>query len=226
MGRERVDDRPGVPYGSRMNVEAPRGTGGAPAPGGTVVLKKYGNRRLYDTSASRYVTLPEVEEMVQRGTDIQVLDAKTGDDLTKEILVQIILDSLSKKGDGAREMLPTSFLKQVVRLSATPLKETFSRVLQDSMEGFLQNQRALVDAQRNLLQTLPQQMWSPFGAFAPPAPQPQYPVQLAQPQQQPQQSAEVERLRAEMSETQALLRKLIDDRQAAPAKKRKAPRKR
>ena len=56
-----------------------------------VVLKKYGNRRLYDTTASRYVTLTEVEDMVQRGTDIEVRDAKTGDDLTKEVLVQLIM---------------------------------------------------------------------------------------------------------------------------------------
>jgi polyhydroxyalkanoate synthesis repressor PhaR len=81
------------------------------APGAPVLLKKYGNRRLYDTHASRYVTLEEVEAMVQRGTDIQVVDAKTHEDLTKEILVQIILDK-----EQAKEMLPTGFLKQVVRL--------------------------------------------------------------------------------------------------------------
>jgi polyhydroxyalkanoate synthesis repressor PhaR len=213
------------------------------APTSTVVLKKYGNRRLYDTNASRYVTLHEVEEMVQRGTDIQVVDAKSGEDLTKEILVQIILESLSRKGEGAREVLPVSFLKQVVQMSASPLKESFSRVLQNSLDGFVANQRALVDAQRSLLQQLPQAlpqmsqlsqgMWNPFNAFAPPAPQhaQQYPVQLVQqPQaqqqvQQQQQSAEVEQLRAEMSETQALLRKLIDER-GAPAPKKSSRKKR
>jgi polyhydroxyalkanoate synthesis repressor PhaR len=212
-----------------MIAEASRSSGANGAPSGTVVLKKYGNRRLYDTNASRYVTLHEVEEMVQRGTDVQVVDAKSGEDLTKEILVQIILESMSRKGEGAREVLPTSFLKQVVQMSASPLKESFSRVLQNSLDGFMANQRALVDAQRSLLQQLPsalpqmtQQMWNPFNAFAPPAPQQQYPVQLVQqPAQSSQQSAEVEQLRAEMSETQALLRQLIEEKNA-PAKKTRA----
>lgn len=191
-----------------MMVEAPRGPSAAP-----VVLKKYGNRRLYDTNASKYVTLHDLEEMVQRGTDVQVVDAKTGDDLTKEVLVQIILDK-----DSAREMLPTSFLKQVVRLSSSPLKESFSRVLQDSLDGFLSNQRALVDAQRNLISQFAPQGWNPFNAFAPPAPQQQYPVAQQQQQQQPR-DLEVDRLRAEMSETQALLRQLISEKSAPPEKR-------
>ena len=165
-----------------------------------VVFKKYGNRRLYDTHASRYVTLPEVEEMVQRGTDIQVVDAKSGQDLTKEILVQIILDK-----EGAREMLPTGFLKQVVRLSSSPLKESFSRTVQEALDGFLAGQRALFDAQRAMLNQLPAfTPWNPFAAFsgAPPA-----------------KDAEVDRLRAEVSETQALLRQLLEQQQK-PRKRR------
>ncbi|HEY4220373.1 MAG TPA: polyhydroxyalkanoate synthesis regulator DNA-binding domain-containing protein [Myxococcota bacterium] len=197
-----------------------------------VVLKKYGNRRLYDTNASRYITLHEVEEMVQRGTDVQVLDAKTGDDLTKEILVQIILDK-----DSAREMLPTGFLKQVVKLSASPLKETFSRTLQDALDGFLGGQRALMDAQRALLSQVatssPMQFangWNPmnpFAAFAGPPPAPAAQQQQQQQQQQQAQAVgEVDRLRAEVSETQALLRQLIAQQQPKPvaAKKRRAAR--
>ena len=191
-------------------VEASRGQNAVP-----VVLKKYGNRRLYDTNASKYVTLHDLEEMVQRGTDVQVVDAKSGDDLTKEVLVQIILNK-----DSAREMLPTSFLKQVVRLSSSPLKETFSRVLQDSLDGFLSNQRSLLDAQRALLSQLPfagagagagaglSGMWNPF---APPAPALQYPQA-----QQQQRDVEVDRLRADMSETQALLRQLISNQTEPP----------
>ena len=183
--------------------------------GNTVVLKKYGNRRLYDTSTSRYVTLHDLEEMVQRGIDVQVVDAKSGDDLTKEVLVQIILDK-----DGAREMLPTGFLKQVVQLSSSPLKEKFTRTVQDALDGFLGTQRALVDAQRTMLsqmQQMPlQAAWNPFAAFAgPPPAQAQAPAQAAQ-------NGEVERLRAEVSETQALLRQLIQQQaqqqQPAPAR--------
>ena len=179
--------------------------------GPPVILKKYGNRRLYDTTDSRYVTLPEVEEMLQRGRDVQVVDAKSGDDLTKEILVQIILDK-----ETAREMLPTGFLKQVVRLSASPMKESFTRVLQDSLDSFLQGQRAVVEAQRSFLQQVPYTPWNPFAAFAgPAATSPRVPA--APP---PADTAELERLRSEVSETQALLRQLIVQQQAqgsAPA---------
>ena len=169
-----------------------------------IVLKKYGNRRLYDTRDSRYVTLPEVEQMLQRGNDVQVVDAKSGEDLTKEILVQIILDK-----EGAREMLPTSFLKQVVRLSSSPLKESFTRALQGSLDTFLQGQRALVDAQRGLLQQLPYGAWNPLAAFAGQPP--------ATPAAHSSDAAELERLRSEVSQTQALLRQLIVQQQAQPS---------
>ena len=109
----------------------------------TISLKKYGNRRLYDTSASRYVTLAEVEAMVHQGKDIIVVDAKTGADLTKSVLLQLILD-----GDGARAALPTSLLQQAVRLAQSPLKDALVRAMQDSLDGFLSSQRAVVDAQR------------------------------------------------------------------------------
>ena len=173
-----------------MNEQLPS-TSGAP-----IVFKKYGNRRLYDTNASRYVTLPEVDGMVQRGTDSPVLDAKTGEDLTKEVLVQIILDK-----EGAREMLPTGFLKQVVRLSSSPLKQSFTRALQDSLDSFLGGQRAMLDAQRAFLQQASYSPWNPFSAFAGAPP--------AAPIARPQESAELERLRNEVAQTQALLRQLI-----------------
>lgn len=183
------------------------------APGAPVLLKKYGNRRLYDTNASRYVTLEEVETMVQRGTDIQVVDAKTHDDLTKEILVQIILDK-----EQAKEMLPTGFLKQVVRLSSSPLKESFTRALQDSLDGFLSTQRSFFEAQRQLVTQMPQAFtpWNPFAAFSPPAPGP---LGAPAPQSAPptHKDGEVDRLRQEVSETQALLRQLLE-RGAAPGK--------
>lgn len=175
-----------------------------------IVLKKYGNRRLYDTRASRYVTLPEVEEMLQRGNDVQVVDAKSGDDLTKEILVQIILDK-----EGAREMLPTGFLKQVVRLSSSPLKESFTHALQGSLDTFLQGQRAMVDAQRGFLQQLPYAAWNPFAAFA--GPRAQAPVAPTAPVAPSAEAAELERLRGEMSQTQALLRQVLQGQAAQQA---------
>ena len=75
-----------------------------------VVVRKYENRRLYDTSSSRYVNLPEIAQMVREGTEVQVVDAKTGDDITRVILTQIIHeDARQKKGE-----LPLPFLRELI----------------------------------------------------------------------------------------------------------------
>ena len=75
-----------------------------------VVVRKYENRRLYDTSSSRYVNLPEIAQLVREGTDVQVVDAKSGEDITRVILTQIIHeDARQKKGE-----LPLPFLRELV----------------------------------------------------------------------------------------------------------------
>ena len=75
-----------------------------------VVVRKYENRRLYDTSSSRYVNLPEIAQLVREGTEVQVVDAKSGDDITAVILTQIIHeDARAKRGD-----LPIPFLRELV----------------------------------------------------------------------------------------------------------------
>jgi polyhydroxyalkanoate synthesis repressor PhaR len=169
----------------------------------TITLKKYGNRRLYDTSSSKYVTLAEVEGMVQQGKDILVVDAKTGEDLTKEVMVQLILD-----GDGARAALPTGLLKQAIRLAHSPLKDGLVRAVQEGLDGFLTSQRAVVDAQRALmgqmaqLGQLPAPMWNPFLNMTPPPPQHALPATTS--------SSDLDSLKAELHETQALVRKLVE----------------
>ena len=75
-----------------------------------VVIKKYENRRLYDTSSSRYVNLDEVAEMIRDGEDLQVVDAKSGEDLTRVVLTQIIVEGAKEKGSA----LPTDFLRQMI----------------------------------------------------------------------------------------------------------------
>ncbi len=222
-----------------------------PQPGNTtatappVVLKKYGNRRLYDTSASRYVTLVEVEAMVQGGKDVLVIDAKTGEDLTKEVMVQLILER-----DGARAALPTSLLKQAVRMANSPLKEGLVRAMQEGLDGFLVGQRAVVDAQRTLMAQMgqltpwvspaavPAAMWNPYpvsgpgagagltaaghglsqaqhSAAAVPSQAQQQAHQQAQQQahqqaQQHQNTTDLGVLKAELVETQALVRRLLE----------------
>lgn len=176
-----------------------------------IVLKKYGNRRLYDTSESKYVTLVEVEAMLQRGADIRVVDAKTGEDLTKEILVQIILER-----EGARDILPTSFLKQIVRVAGSPWKDSFATAVQHSVVNLVDGQRAVIDAQKTLATQVAQAMWNPFAAFAPP-PQQQQQAAYAPPPAPPARDPEIDRLKAQLDETQSLLRRLVD-RAEPPAK--------
>ena len=77
---------------------------------GLIVIKKYGNRRLYDTSGSRYVNLDDIAALVRNGKDVQVIDAKTGEDLTRVILTQIILEDAKGQPSG----LPLEMLRQLV----------------------------------------------------------------------------------------------------------------
>ncbi|HVV31610.1 MAG TPA: polyhydroxyalkanoate synthesis repressor PhaR, partial [Vitreimonas sp.] len=85
---------------------------GAPeAQSAPVVIKKYANRRLYNTAASSYVTLDHLSEMVREGIDFVVQDAKTGDDITRSVLTQIIFEQESK----GQSMLPVQFLRRLIR---------------------------------------------------------------------------------------------------------------
>lgn len=95
-------------------------------------VKKYGNRRLYDTEASRYVTLEEIAERVRLGEDLRVVDAKSGHDLTQITLAQIILESR-----GAARLLPVPLLKQLVRMRDDALAEFFGRYVTWALEVYL-----------------------------------------------------------------------------------------
>ena len=77
---------------------------------GTVVIKKYGNRRLYHTAESRYVNLDDIAGLVRQGKDVQVVDAKTGQDLTRFTLTQVIMEDAKDKPTG----LPLELLRQLV----------------------------------------------------------------------------------------------------------------
>lgn len=98
-----------------------------------VLVKKYGNRRLYDTSESRYVTLEELAEKVRAGSDVRVLDAKTSEDLTQATLAQIILES--RRGSA---LLPVPLLLQLIRLGDEALAEFFGRWVSQALELYVQ----------------------------------------------------------------------------------------
>jgi polyhydroxyalkanoate synthesis repressor PhaR len=116
-----------------------------------VLVKKYSNRRLYDTNQSKYITLEELAELIRVGADPRVVDAKSGEDLTQATLTQIIIES---RGGG--RMLPVPFLLQLIRLGDTALAEFLGRYLSWALEMYLQlKQGAQNVSTLNPLATLP-----------------------------------------------------------------------
>lgn len=114
-----------------------------------ILIKKYGNRRLYDTAQSRYVTLEELAETVRSGTDVRVVDAKTHADLTQATLTQIIIESRH-----ADQMLPVPLLTQLIRLGDDALAEFLGRYLAGALDMYLQ-------ARRGMQAYNPFSMWMP-----------------------------------------------------------------
>lgn len=101
-----------------------------------VVVKKYGNRRLYDTESSRYITLDDLAGLIRSGRDVRVMDAKTKADLTKSVLLQIITEQ-----EKEQDLLPISFLKKVIRHGDATLRESMRRYLSVSLDAFLDAQK-------------------------------------------------------------------------------------
>jgi len=107
-----------------------------------VVIKKYENRRLYDTAGSRYVNLDEVAQMVRDGTDVQVVDAGTGEDLTRVVLTQIIMDD-AKGRDSA---FPLDMLRQMVMTSGANSQEALLKYMKTTLEMYQNAYRAFSPA--------------------------------------------------------------------------------
>ena len=95
-------------------------------------IKKYSNRRLYDTSTSSYITLEELAEKIRSGTDVRVVTAKTEEDITQEVLAQIILESR-----GAARLLPVPLLMRLIRMGEDRLAEFFGQFMSWSLEIYL-----------------------------------------------------------------------------------------
>jgi polyhydroxyalkanoate synthesis repressor PhaR len=106
---------------------------------GKVIVKKYGNRRLYDTSSSTYVNLEDLAKMVRNGTDVQVVDASTGEDLTRVILTQIIVEDAKDQPAG----LPLELLKQLIVASDHVGKEFIMWYLKSAFDAYQKMQGAL-----------------------------------------------------------------------------------
>ncbi len=104
--------------------------------GEKIIIKKYANRRLYDTSASAYVTLEHLSELTRQGKEFSVQDAKTGEDLTRAVLAQIIFEQENRK-EG---VLPVSFLRQLIQFYGDNFQTMLPAYLELSMKTFTQQQ--------------------------------------------------------------------------------------
>jgi len=104
-----------------------------------VIIKKYANRRLYNTRSSSYITLDHLAAMTREGVDYKVLDAKTGNDLTHQILTQIIMDEES----SGEQMLPVNFLRELICMYGNSMQSLIPHYLEASMENFRANQAKL-----------------------------------------------------------------------------------
>lgn len=132
----------------------------------TVIIKKYANRRLYNTETSSYVTLEHLAQMVKDGRDFIVKDAKSGDDITRAVLAQIIFDEENK---GGQTLLPARFLRQLISFYGHGLESVVPTYLENSLEMFSRNQERFyeyVEQQMNAAEVFKGSALGPFEEIA------------------------------------------------------------
>jgi polyhydroxyalkanoate synthesis repressor PhaR len=142
-------------------------------------IKKYANRRLYNTGTSTYVTLEDLASMVKEGEDFLVFDAKTGDDITRSVLAQIIFEQENKAGQN---LLPTTFLRQLIRFYGDSMQMVVPKYLEQSIDTLTREQEKFRKQLQNTFSGTPfaqleeqvrrnmelfQQTFSMFKPFAP-----------------------------------------------------------
>ncbi len=175
----------------------------------TVIVKKYGNRRLYDTSASRYVNLEDIASLIRNGTDVQVVDASTGEDLTRVTLSQIIMEEAKDHPSG----LPLELLQELVMATDHIRQEFITWYMKSAFDGYKKLQNAVTGG----LSQVGSAVFSPLDTvknlFASPEPRPS------------QQAVEMEMLRLRIAELESKLERRTPKRKpspkAKPASKRK-----
>ena len=184
------------------------------------VIKKYANRRLYHMGTSTYVTLEDLATMVRAGEDFVVNDAKTGEDITRSVLAQIMFEQESK--GGQQNLLPTTFLRQLIRFYGDSMQALVPRYLEFSMENLTRDQGKLRDqiektfgptavhamedqvrANMNFF-TDAMRVWSPFAAGAKGEGEPAKPPHSAQAGN----AGDLELLKTQMADMQAKLESL------------------
>ena len=134
-----------------MNETAQTAPVGADTPSQPpVVVKKYANRRLYNTESSSYITLDTLADMVRAGRDFVVYDARTGDDITRSVLTQIIVEEESK----GRALLPTTFLRQLIGFYGDSLGGMVPRYLEHTMSAIARQQEQMREAMHQTMGNL------------------------------------------------------------------------
>jgi polyhydroxyalkanoate synthesis repressor PhaR len=108
-----------------------------------ITIKKYANRRLYNTASSAYVTLADLAKMVKAGDDVVVYDAKTNEDITRSVLTQIIFE---QEGIEGQSLLPTTFLRQLIRFYGDSMQAVLPSYLEFSIDRFSGEQQAMREA--------------------------------------------------------------------------------
>jgi polyhydroxyalkanoate synthesis repressor PhaR len=151
--------RRGRPRGAATAVEQTERSRHEPRdlPPGTVVIKKYGNRRLYSTGESRYLTMEELERLIREGQKVRVIDAQNGEDLTSQVLTQIMLEG------GRARRFPVAFLEEMIRLSDDALQSFIGRYLMTGLDMFMATQR---EVERRYQQGLTALSMLPFNPWA------------------------------------------------------------
>jgi polyhydroxyalkanoate synthesis repressor PhaR len=141
-------------------AEAGPDSAAGPAAGGVRTLKKYPNRRLYDTRTSSYITLHDVKRMVLAGEDFEVRDAKTAEDLTRSILLQIILEEES----GGVPMFSTQMLAQIIRFYGHAMQGVMGTMLEKNLQAFTELQAQFLGSSKGLYdpKQLSPELWTQF----------------------------------------------------------------
>ena len=171
----------------------------------TVIIKKYANRRLYNTRSSSYITLDHLAKMTREDVDYKVIDAKTGADITHQILTQIIMEEEA----SGEQMLPVSFLRQLISMYGNSMQSLIPHYLEASMDNFSANQSKLRKAFEdslgsNPLAKLAEQNMAMFKAAAS-AFLPEGDKGATPPASKPEPSDELATLREQMAEIQKKL---------------------
>lgn len=112
--------------------------------GEEIIIKKYANRRLYNTQSSSYITLDYLAKLTRDGRNFKVIDAKSGADITRSILTQIIMEEES----NGKQMLPVGFLREIIAMYGNSMQSMMPQYLEASMEAFRDNQEKFQSAMK------------------------------------------------------------------------------